>query len=116
MSERVGNGRRRGAVPCLLTRCVLASASISNRQIQILETTLSHSKQRTGTESNRQKSRFRQRLYLLPVSASLCLRGKCVGGFFTGRGLRAADREFLIYSYAIRNRRNSLKTQGRHHV
>ena len=22
----------------------------------------------------------------------------------------------LIYSYAIRNRRNSLKTQGRHHV
>ena len=34
----------------------------------------------------------------------------------SGRGPRIADREFLIYSYAIRNRPKSLKTQGRHHV
>jgi len=34
----------------------------------------------------------------------------------TGRGLQIAERGFLIYGSAIRNRRNSLKTQGRHHV
>jgi len=33
-----------------------------------------------------------------------------------GRGPQIADRGFLIYSYAIRNHSNSLKTQGRHHV
>jgi len=96
--------------------CLCASVANPNRQIRILETTLTDGKQRIGTLSNRQKTRIR-RSSLLPFAPERNLAERAtraegppilVGTSDfqaprgTGHGSRAAG--FLIYSSAIRNR------------